>query len=82
MRSPDPTANPYVAVALLLYAGLDGIQRGLSCGEPCNVNLFLADASVTDGLKTLPASREEAFAKAKESAFVASVLPANYLNRF
>lgn len=82
LRSPDPTANPYVAFALLLYAGLDGIQRGLSCGEPCNVNLFLADASVTDGLKALPASREEAFAKAKESAFVASVLPANYLNRF
>ncbi|HET8607052.1 MAG TPA: type I glutamate--ammonia ligase, partial [Gaiellaceae bacterium] len=33
-RCPDPTANPYLAFAAMLMAGLDGIERGLDAGEP------------------------------------------------
>ena len=31
LRSPDPTANPYLAFALIIYAGLHGIKTGLNC---------------------------------------------------
>lgn len=82
LRSPDPTANPYVAFAMLIHAGLDGIKRKLTCGEPSNINLFIADETVTKNLAVLPRTRQEAFEKAKNSGFVASILPDTYLERF
>ncbi|HET8607949.1 MAG TPA: glutamine synthetase, partial [Gaiellaceae bacterium] len=39
-RCPDPTANPYLAFAAMLMAGLDGIERGLDAGEPADYDLF------------------------------------------
>ena len=39
-RSPDPSANPYLAFAALLMAGLDGIQRRLEPPEPIDENLY------------------------------------------
>ena len=61
LRSPDPTANPYLAFALLIYAGLDGIENELPLMEPANVNLYRAGNEVTDHLKKLPESRGEAW---------------------
>ncbi|MDD6023153.1 MAG: glutamine synthetase family protein [Oscillospiraceae bacterium] len=75
LRSPDPTANPYVAYALLIYAGLEGIRKGMNPPEPLNINLFTADKSVTDQLDRLPNSLEEAQTLARNSAFIRSVLP-------
>ncbi len=40
VRMPDPSCNPYLALAATLAAGLDGIERGLDCGEPVNRNIF------------------------------------------
>ena len=37
---PDPACNPYLAFAVMLASGLDGIERGLDCGEPVNRNIF------------------------------------------
>jgi glutamine synthetase len=39
-RSPDPSANPYLAFAALLMAGLDGIERGLEPPAPVDENLY------------------------------------------
>jgi glutamine synthetase len=39
-RSPDPSANPYLAFAALLMAGLDGIARGLEPPDPVDENLY------------------------------------------
>jgi glutamine synthetase len=39
-RSPDPSANPYLAFAALLMAGLDGMARGLEPPEPVDENLY------------------------------------------
>lgn len=75
LRSPDPTANPYIAYALLIRAGLDGIRKGLIPPAPLNSNLYTADASVTSGLEVLPGSLEEARAAAAESDFIRSALP-------
>ena len=39
-RSPDPAANPYLAFAAMLMAGLDGVQRGIEPPEPIDANLY------------------------------------------
>jgi len=40
VRVPDPSCNPYLALTVMLAAGLDGIDRGLRCGEPVTRNIF------------------------------------------
>jgi glutamine synthetase len=39
-RCPDAAANPYLAFAAMLMAGIDGIQRGLEPGAPADYDLF------------------------------------------
>ena len=80
LRSPDPMANPYLAFALLIHAGLDGIRRNLSAPLPVNENLYTADETLTSKLERLPSSLEEARQLARDSAFVASVLPKQMLD--
>ncbi|WP_231731350.1 type III glutamate--ammonia ligase [Lampropedia cohaerens] len=52
LRLPDGAANPYLATAAVIAAGLDGIERKLDPGQPRNVNLYewteqqLADAGI------------------------------------
>ena len=78
LRSPDPCANPYLAFALLIHAGLDGIEKGMTLPEPTNLDLYTADPSVTASLEKLPETLEEAIAKAQNSAFVNAVLPQGF----
>jgi glutamine synthetase len=40
LRSPDPSCNPYLAFAVMIAAGLDGIENRLDPGEPVNKNIF------------------------------------------
>ena len=75
LRSPDPTANPYLAFALLIYAGLDGIQKGMTPPPPTNLDLYTADKAVLSRLEALPETLRDARAAASESAFVRSILP-------
>lgn len=75
LRSPDPQANPYIAFALLIYAGLDGIRNRAPLPAPVDANLFTADAAVTDALETLPATLEDAKDLARKSAFIREYLP-------
>lgn len=77
LRSPDPTANPYIAYALLIMAGLDGIEREFTAPEAVNVNLYKADSSVTEPLDRLPASLDEAIAVAEGSDFIRGVIGMN-----
>lgn len=80
LRSPDPCANPYLAFAMLIYAGLDGIKRNLELPEPFNTNIKEADQAVKDNLKKLPDSLEAARKMAVESDFVKSVISKEILN--
>lgn len=75
LRSPDPTANPYLAYALLIHAGLDGIRKDLTPPAPVNVNLYTAPESVTCELAQLPKSLEEAQSIAQASDFIRAALP-------
>ena len=80
IRSADPTANPYVAYAMIIYAGLDGIEKNLSLPEPVNENLYSAGKDITDGLESLPYTLEEANEIAKNSEFVKSVFGSNHID--
>lgn len=75
LRSPDPTVNPYLAYALLIYAGMDGISRKLSAPAPVNENLYTAGTEITGSLETLPRNLQEARNLAANSEFVKRVLP-------
>ena len=79
LRSPDPTCNPYLAFALLIYAGLDGIRRKLPLPAPADVNLFTAPESVTAKYTSLPANLDEAKQAASASAFARDHLPKSLL---
>jgi glutamine synthetase len=43
LRSPDPSCNPYLALAVMLHAGLDGIERGLEAPPPVRENIYEFD---------------------------------------
>src|SRR5690606_8284971 len=46
VRNPDPSANPYLALAVMLAAGLDGIKNKLTLVEPVNQNIYTMEDSV------------------------------------
>ncbi len=57
-RSPDPTANPYLAFSALMLAGLDGIRRQLDPGEPLDVDIYDLPAETLARIGTVPSSLE------------------------
>ena len=70
LRSPDPAANPYLALALIIYAALDGIERGLNPPERSDENMYSTETPHA----MLPASLDEAAVNAKNSDFVKNIL--------
>ena len=75
LRSPDPGANPYLAFALMIRAGLDGIRRRLPLPAPADFNLYTADPSSLAAFGKLPESYEEACAAALASDFIREHVP-------
>ena len=82
LRSPDPACNPYLSIALILAAGLDGIQKRMELQAPVNKNLFLPGEVEGLGLEALPASLEEAVEVAQNSEFLKRVLPQELGRRY
>ncbi|MBN2799209.1 MAG: glutamine synthetase [Deltaproteobacteria bacterium] len=83
-RAPDPAANPYLAFAVMLGAGLDGIERELTLRPPEEANIFHMSASekAERGISSLPGSLNEATNTAEGSAFLAEVLGADLFDKF
>ena len=80
LRSPDPTANPYIAFALLIWAGLDGIQKQTELPKPVDINLFKANEEAVSGLEKLPETLAEAKTIAKNDCFIKAHIPAEILD--
>ena len=59
-RFPDPTANPYLAFAALLMAGLDGVQNKIHPGDPATKDLYDLEPEEEAEIPTVCASLEEA----------------------
>lgn len=75
LRSADAMANPYLAFALVIYAGLLGIEKKLELPKPADVNLFTAPAEILERYNHLPRSLGEARALAQSSDFISKHLP-------
>jgi glutamine synthetase len=75
-RLPDASANPYLATAALIAAGLDGIDRGLDPGPDCADDLFaLSPAEIgARGIGLLPQSLAEALEALEADAVVRGAL--------
>ncbi len=82
LRSPDPEVNSYIAFTLLIAAALDGIKNKLTPPDAVSEDLLSAEKSITENLKTLPSSFEEAYAVAEKSEFVKNTLGEALLKSF
>lgn len=80
LRSPDPTANPYLAFTLLIYAGLYGIQNKLDMPAAANINLYKADARTLANFRKLPEDLSSACKIAAASEFIQKHVPAAILD--
>lgn len=84
LRCPDPSCNPYLTFAVLLHAGLDGIERGYELPEPMDKNLYhlLPEERRRFGVKQLPETLGEAIEIAAESELMLRALGEHTLDRF
>lgn len=82
LRSADSAANPYLAFALLIYAGLYGVKHKLMPPDAADINLYTAPADVLARFTRLPASLAEAAERASRSEFVQAHLPATVIDAY
>ena len=75
LRSPDPMANPYLAFALVIYAGLYGLREKLPLPPAADFNTFTASEDVLSSYQKLPETLDEAMCVAKSSKFIQEHLP-------
>ena len=76
LRSPDPSANPYLALAVCLAAGLEGIQNEIMPPKSvdCNIYEMSEEERKASGIEMLPGSLLEAAREFETDAFIQSVL--------
>ena len=76
LRSPDPSCNPYLEMALCLAAGLDGIKNKLMPPESTTKNLYdmTETERLADGIDRLPISLEEALDEFEKDPFIRETL--------
>lgn len=79
LRSPDPSANPYLAFTLMIYAGLDGIMNHLPLQPAADLNLYKASPDILSAFEHLPASCTEACRLASKSDFIKAHIPAEII---
>ena len=76
LRSPDPSCNPHLAVAVCLAAGLDGIARGLTPPPEITGDIYAMDDATREahGIHCLPNTLKDALEELEKDALVLDVL--------
>jgi len=76
VRSSDPSCNPYLALAAILTAGLDGIKNKIQPPKPTDKNIFemTPEERLKEGIYSLPGSLEEAINELEKSELAREVL--------
>ena len=84
LRCPDPACNPYLTFAVMLHAGLEGIEKDYKLPEPIEKNLYYLSSEERKelGIESLPDSLGEAVLVTEKSEFVKKVLGDHIFNRF
>ncbi len=76
LRCPDPACNPYLAFAVMLKAGLDGIKRRLPLPEPIEESIFQFDSTELRrrNIETLPSTLKEAIEELRQDEVIQEAL--------
>jgi len=84
LRNPDPACNPYLAFAVMLAAGLEGIEHKYELPAPVEENVFeMSEAERANrGIGTLPSSLNEAIKLTEQSELVRKTLGDHVFNAF
>ncbi|HBV98100.1 MAG: glutamine synthetase [Peptococcaceae bacterium BICA1-7] len=84
LRSPDPSCNPYLALAVCLKAGLDGIKRKIVPPPPCDRNIYemTHQERMELGVGNLPGSLEEAIAELSSDKVILEALGPHVRERY
>jgi glutamine synthetase len=84
LRCPDPACNPYLAFAVMLKAGLDGIKNDLTPPEPVEENIYQLDGEslLQKNIELLPTSLWEALNALKKDKLLQDVLGEHLFERY
>ena len=84
LRNPDPAANPYLALAVCLAAGLDGIKKEIEPPAEVPENIYELDDDEREsrGIESLPADLHDAIGELKKDAFIQEVLGQHITNKY
>jgi glutamine synthetase len=84
LRSPDPTCNPYLTLALVLEAGLDGVKNRLPLSDAINVNIYNLTAEQEKGLKLdrLPSNLLVALEEMKKDPLIQSTVGPHIFTKY
>lgn len=84
LRNPDPSSNPYLALAVVLKAGLDGIKNKIEPPAPVNSNIYHMDQldRKEKGIESLPSSLYEALKELSKNEIIKSALGGHIYDRF
>ncbi|MCD6101191.1 MAG: type I glutamate--ammonia ligase [Candidatus Neomarinimicrobiota bacterium] len=84
LRCPDPSSNPYLAFAVMLKAGLDGIDKNMVPPEPVEENIYQMDEveRFEKNLKSLPHSLFEAIQEMEKDAVIKETLGKELFERY
>ncbi len=82
LRSPDPSLNPYLAFALIMAAGLDGIEKALPLPSSVDEDLYTAEETILGQLIKLPDNLESAIRLAENSDLVKDVMGEELLFKY
>lgn len=84
LRCPDPACNPYLAFAVMLAAGLEGIEKKYPVPSPVEPNIYhmAMEERERRGLTSLPGNLFEAILETEKSKFVKETLGEHIFSRF
>ena len=84
LRNPDPSANPYLALAVCLEAGLDGIKNNLIPPNPINKNIFTIKRDIIEnsGIESIPKDLYSAIQAMKEDKIIVDTLGEHAFNKY
>jgi len=84
LRSPDPSCNPYLALAVCLKAGLDGIRNKIEPPNPCDRNIYELTPGEREQLDigTLPESMQEAMQELARNKVLIEALGPHVMQRY
>lgn len=84
LRNPDPTCNPYLALAAILKTGMEGIKNRTVCPPSVDQNIYEMDVYAREeaGIKSLPGTLREALRELRYDKLVQEALGSHIYNRY